>query len=216
MQQVLITFRFYWTGTSEQVFGDSVLGVSVFATCTVIHKVSRAIAKQKEHFLSSPENLADNKIVSCNKQFLGGVRKLLYSWLSSFFVIFASFPRITSTSVRAFPPLLSLASRTLQIMFFLGLEFQPPSASLDLVHFPFDSTWKLTFLQRFIVVYLFFLLLGILFPIPPSLLKLLFDRVWVTTSSNREMYIQVTLQTMLFLVRHCLAIDWKKHDSVTL
>jgi len=34
-------------------------GVSVFAACTVIHKVSRAIAKQKGQFLSFPENLAD-------------------------------------------------------------------------------------------------------------------------------------------------------------
>jgi len=34
-------------------------GVSVFAACTVIHKVSRAIAKQKGQLLSFPENLAD-------------------------------------------------------------------------------------------------------------------------------------------------------------
>ena len=40
--------------------GD-VFGVSVFATWTVIHKVSRAIAKEKGQFLSSSENLADTK-----------------------------------------------------------------------------------------------------------------------------------------------------------
>ena len=40
--------------------GD-VFGVSVFATWTVIHKVSRAIAKEKGQFLSLSENLADTK-----------------------------------------------------------------------------------------------------------------------------------------------------------
>ena len=48
MQQVLIAFTFYTTGTFGQAIGD-LFGVSVFATCTVIHKVSRAIAKRKEH-----------------------------------------------------------------------------------------------------------------------------------------------------------------------
>ena len=48
MQQVLIAFTFYTTETFEQVIGD-LFGVSVFATCTVIHKVSRAIAKRKKH-----------------------------------------------------------------------------------------------------------------------------------------------------------------------
>ena len=39
-------------------------------------------------------------------------------------------------------------------MFFLGSEFQPSPASLDLIHFPFDPVWilKVEFLQRFIVV----------------------------------------------------------------
>ena len=46
MQQVLIALRFYATGTFQRVIGD-LFGVSVFAACTVIHKVSRAIAKQK-------------------------------------------------------------------------------------------------------------------------------------------------------------------------
>jgi len=60
MQQVLIALRFYATGTFERVVGD-LFGVSVFAACTVIHKVSRAIAKQKVHFLSFPDNLTDIK-----------------------------------------------------------------------------------------------------------------------------------------------------------
>ena len=63
MQQVLIAFRFYTTGTFEEVIGD-LFGVSVFATCTVIQKVSRAIAKRpkrKEHILSFPEKLANTE-----------------------------------------------------------------------------------------------------------------------------------------------------------
>ena len=60
MQQVLIALRFYATGTFERVIGD-LFGVSVFVACTVIHKVSRAIAKRKGHFLSFPDNLTDTK-----------------------------------------------------------------------------------------------------------------------------------------------------------
>ena len=60
MQQVLIALSFYATGTFQRVIGD-LFGVSIFAACTVIHKVSRAIAKQKRQFLSFPENLADIK-----------------------------------------------------------------------------------------------------------------------------------------------------------
>ena len=60
MQQVLIALRFYATETFQRVIGD-LFGVSVFSACTVIHKVSRAIAKQKGQFLSFPENLADTK-----------------------------------------------------------------------------------------------------------------------------------------------------------
>ena len=46
MQQVLIALRFYANGTFERVIGD-LFGVSVFAACTVSHKVSRAIAKRQ-------------------------------------------------------------------------------------------------------------------------------------------------------------------------
>ncbi|RMX52253.1 hypothetical protein pdam_00007931 [Pocillopora damicornis] len=60
MQQVLIALRFYATGTFQRVIGN-LFGVSVFAACRVIHKVSRAIAKQKRQFLSIPGNLADVK-----------------------------------------------------------------------------------------------------------------------------------------------------------
>ena len=60
MQQVLIALRFYATGTFQRVIGD-LFGVSVFAACRVIHKVSRAIPKQKGQFLSIPGNLADVK-----------------------------------------------------------------------------------------------------------------------------------------------------------
>ena len=60
MQQVLIALRFYATGTFQRVIGD-LFGVCVFAACRVIHKVSRAILKQKRQFLSIPGNLADVK-----------------------------------------------------------------------------------------------------------------------------------------------------------
>ena len=60
MQQMLIALRFYVTGTFSRVIGD-LFGVSTFAACTTIHKVSKAIAKQRAQFLSFPENLADTK-----------------------------------------------------------------------------------------------------------------------------------------------------------
>ena len=52
MQQVLIALRFYATGTFQRVIGD-LFGVSVFAACRVIHKVSRAIAKQNDNSCQS-------------------------------------------------------------------------------------------------------------------------------------------------------------------
>ena len=60
MQQMLIVLRFYATGTFQRVIGD-LFGVSAFAACTAIHKVSKAIAKQRAQFLSFPEKLADTK-----------------------------------------------------------------------------------------------------------------------------------------------------------
>ena len=48
---VPIVFRFYTTGTFERVIGD-LFDVSVCATFIVIHKVSKAIEKRREHFLS--------------------------------------------------------------------------------------------------------------------------------------------------------------------
>ena len=42
MQQVLIALRFYATETFQRVIGD-LFGVSAFAACTAIHKVSKAI-----------------------------------------------------------------------------------------------------------------------------------------------------------------------------
>ena len=60
MQQVLIALRFYATGTFQRVI-NNLFGVSVFPACGVIHKVSKAIVKQKRQFLSIPGNLADVK-----------------------------------------------------------------------------------------------------------------------------------------------------------
>ena len=81
---------------------------------------------------------------------------LVLANLTSLFVISASFLRITSTSVRAFSSLVSLSYfMTLQMMFFLGLESQPPTSILRSGSFPVwlrldFETWL--FLQRFIVV----------------------------------------------------------------
>ena len=61
MQQGLIVLRpVYATRAFERVIGDF-FGVSVFASCTVIYKVSRANAKCKGNFLSFPDNLTDTK-----------------------------------------------------------------------------------------------------------------------------------------------------------
>ena len=46
MQQVLISLRFYATGTFQRVNGD-LFRVITFAACTAIDKVSKAIAKQR-------------------------------------------------------------------------------------------------------------------------------------------------------------------------
>ena len=58
MDQMPIVLRFYATGTFQRVNCD-LCGVSVFLYA--IHKVLRAIAKQKGQFLSFLEKLADTK-----------------------------------------------------------------------------------------------------------------------------------------------------------
>ena len=93
-----------------------------FAACTVIHKVSRAITKRKEHFLRIfchslrtwliPRERFIRTYNSINN--FWGVRKLLYS--------FNIMERFSSTSFSWFT--------ALQIVFFLGFNFQAPSASL--------------------------------------------------------------------------------------
>ena len=60
MQQVLIALRFYATGTFQRVIRD-LFGVSAFAACTAVHKVLKAIAKQRAQFLSFPKKQADTK-----------------------------------------------------------------------------------------------------------------------------------------------------------
>ena len=60
IQQLPIALGFYATGTFQRTTGE-IFGVSVFAACTVIHKISRAIAKQKGQSLSFPENLSHTK-----------------------------------------------------------------------------------------------------------------------------------------------------------
>ena len=60
MQQLLVALQFYATGSFERVIGDT-FGVSVFAACTVLHMVSRAIARGKGRFISIPANLQEVK-----------------------------------------------------------------------------------------------------------------------------------------------------------
>lgn len=60
MQQILITLRFYATGSFQRVVGD-LFGISIFAVSTVIHKVSRAIAKRKGQFISFQPDLSETK-----------------------------------------------------------------------------------------------------------------------------------------------------------
>ena len=53
--------RFYAIGSFEKVV-DDLFGVSIFAACNTIHKVSRALAKRKAQFMSfNPGNLAETK-----------------------------------------------------------------------------------------------------------------------------------------------------------
>ena len=94
----------------------------------VIHKVLRAIPKRKDHSLSFPEYLKYTKRKS-NKTvdiFFGGEALENYCTpdypsLLSYVGTFASFLRITLTSLRAFPP--SSCFTTLQIVFFLDWSF---------------------------------------------------------------------------------------------
>ena len=131
-----------------------------FCICSmhwVIHKVSRAIAKRKEHSLSFPEYLKYTKRKSNKKV--------------NIFVTFASFLRITSTSLRGFPPLFFLVSRICKSCSFLtGASAASSIVECDLIHFPFDTVWimRVKFLQRELLSYpIFFWPLKILFPMPP-------------------------------------------------
>ena len=60
MQQVLLTLRFYATASFHQVIGD-LFGVTNYAVCKVIHRVSRAIVKHKRQFISFPAELHETK-----------------------------------------------------------------------------------------------------------------------------------------------------------
>ena len=110
---------------------------------------------KKEHSLSFPENLTS---IKREFRFSGGVRKLLrYSWLSFFSVLFRDicfFPSNNFKITKSFSSTSFSCFTTLQIAFFLELEFQPPPASLDLIHFPFDTVLilRVGFLKPFIVV----------------------------------------------------------------
>ena len=118
----------------------------------VIHKVSRAIAKRKEHSLSFPEYLKYTKTKSNKKVNIlfglgvgwgGGGENYCtpdHPCLLFFFVTFASFLRITSTSLRGFPPLVFLVSRICKSWSFLT-GAASSILGCDLIHFPFDNVW---------------------------------------------------------------------------
>ena len=83
----------------------------------------KAIAKRKENSMSFLENLTYTK-----RKFYFGVRSKItilcdYPSFASFIVTFASFLRISSTSLRAFPPLVFLASRLCKSCSFLDWSF---------------------------------------------------------------------------------------------
>ena len=153
-----------------------------FCICSmhwVIHKVSRAIAKRKEHSLSFPEYLKYTKRKSNKKVniLLGGRGAFEnyctpdYPCLLFFFVTFVSFLRITSTSLRGFPPLFFLVSRICKSCSFLtGASAASSIVECDLIHFAFDTVWimRVKFLQRELLSYpIFFWPLKILFPMAP-------------------------------------------------
>ena len=64
--QVLLTLRFYATGSFEKVIGD-LFGVSEAATCISIHRVSRVIASRKSAFIYMPRN--DSEMTSIRNEF---------------------------------------------------------------------------------------------------------------------------------------------------
>ena len=102
----------------------------------VIHKVSRAIAKRKEHSLSFPEYLKYTKRKSNEKVNIlfgggggrggGGVRKLLYSWLSLSSLLFRDicfFPANNFNITKRFFSTSFSCFTNLQIVFFLDWSF---------------------------------------------------------------------------------------------
>ena len=135
---------------------------------------SQGFKGYRETKRTCPVNVIPWELGKCQEKvsFLGGLRELLYSWLSFFSFLFRDicfFPANNFNITKSFSSTSFSCFTTLQIMFFLGLEFQTPPASLDLIHFPFDDVWilRVEFLQRFVVVSVIFWLLEILFPMPP-------------------------------------------------
>ena len=101
----------------------------------VIHKVSRAIAKRKEHSLSFPEYLKYTKTKSNKKVNIlfglgvgggGGVRKLPYSWLSLSSLLFRDicfFPANNFNITKRFSSTNFSRFANLQVVFFLDWSF---------------------------------------------------------------------------------------------
>lgn len=62
MEQVLLTLRFYATGTLQQCSGD-LFGVSKSTACKIIHTVSRTICNEFKHFIAMPRTSEELKKV---------------------------------------------------------------------------------------------------------------------------------------------------------
>lgn len=60
--QVLLTLRFYATGSFKKVIAD-LFGVSESVVCVTIHRVSRAIASHKSHYICMPRTDAEMSVV---------------------------------------------------------------------------------------------------------------------------------------------------------
>ncbi|CAF4955530.1 unnamed protein product [Pieris macdunnoughi] len=65
LEQILLTLRFYATGTMQQCSGD-LFGMSKSAACKVIHCVSRAICIKLKYFISMPRTAEEVKDVVAN------------------------------------------------------------------------------------------------------------------------------------------------------
>lgn len=58
LEQILLTLRFYATGTMQRCSGDF-FGISKSSACKVIHAVSRTICTKLKHFIEMPHTIEE-------------------------------------------------------------------------------------------------------------------------------------------------------------